>query len=227
MMSTLTNSAQADRAVSGSARYWAIAGAAVFLVAYLAVSPVAGMFATGDIPLPTDPGERIKAFLVANPLAAISGAILQAVSVLGFAAFARVVVPVAGNRALGVVAGISVAAMLTSSAITIVSALFAADLSADALSVLRLASFYAGGVLNVATLGFVAFVASRQLLRIRAVGRATAILGYVVGTLSMLSVISLAVYYANLFLPVGRVGSMVWAVVAAIVLVRRTGRSAG
>lgn len=226
-MSTLTTSAQADRTVSGSDRYRAIAGAAIFLIAYLAVSPVAGMFATGDIPLPTDPGEQIKAFLVDNPLAATSGAILQAVSVLGFALFARVVVRATGNRTLGIVAGVSVAAMLVSSAITVVSALFAADLSADTLSVLRLASFYAGGVLNVATLGFVAFVASRQLRRAGLVGKATAILGYVVGTLSMLSVISLAVYYANLFLPLGRVGSMVWAVVAAIVLARRTSRSAG
>lgn len=224
-MSISTTSAQADRAVSGSAHYRAIAGATIFLVAYLAVSPVAGMFATGDIPLPTDPGEQIKAFLVANPLAAVTGAILQAVSVIGFAVFARVVVPMTGNRALGVVAGISVAAMLTSSAITVVSALLAADLSADTLSALRLAGFYAGGVLNVATLGFVAFAASRRLVRLGAVGRGTAILGYVVGTVSMLSVISLAVYYANLFLPLGRVGSMVWTVVAAVVLARRTGRS--
>ncbi|NGN91934.1 hypothetical protein G5C66_04185 [Nocardioides sp. KC13] len=222
-MSTSITSAQADRTASGSA--WALAGAAVFLVAYLAVSPVAGLFATGDIPLPTDPGEEVKAFLVASPLAAVSGAVLQAVSVLGFAAFARVVVPMTGNRTLGVVAGVSVAAMLISSAITLVSALFAADLSADNLSMLRMASFYAGGVLNVATLGFVAFVASRRLLRIGAVGKGTAILGYVVGTLSMLSVISLAVYYANLFLPLGRVGSMVWTVLAAVVLARRTGRS--
>lgn len=223
-MSTSIPSAQADGAVSGSAHYRAIAGAAIYLVAFLAVSPVAGMFATGDMPLPTDPGEQIKAYLVASPLAAISGAILQAVSVLGFAVFARVVVPVTGNRALGVVAGISVAGMLTSSAITIASALFAADLSAETHSVLRLASFYAGGVLNVATLGFVAFAASRQLLRIGAVGRGTAIFGYVVGTLSMLSVISLAVYYASILLPLGRVGSMVWTVVAAIVLARRTPR---
>jgi len=225
-MSTSTTSSQAATAVSRSAHNRAIAGAAVFLVAYLAVSPVAGMFATGDIPLPTDPGEQIKAFLVANPLAAISGAILQAVSIIGFAVFARVVVPMTGNRALGVVAGVSVAAMLVSSVITLVSAVFAADLSADTLATLRLAGFYAGGVVNVTTLGFVAFATSRQLVRVGAVGRGTAILGYVVGTLSMLSVISLAVYYANLFLPLGRVGSMVWTVVAAIVLMRRTGRSA-
>jgi hypothetical protein len=220
-MSTSITSVRPDRAASTTA----IAGAAVFLVAYLAVSPVAGMFASGDIPLPTDPGEEVKAFLVASPLAAISGAVLQAVSVLGFAAFARVVVPMTGNRMLGVAAGISVAGMLISSAITLVSALFAADLSADTLSVLRMASFYAGGVLNVATLGFVAFVASRRLRSLGAVGKGTAILGYVVGTLSMLSVISLAVYYANLFLPVGRVGSMVWTVVAALVLARRTAGS--
>jgi hypothetical protein len=220
-MSTSTTSAPTDRAVPGTI----VAGAAVFLVAYLAVSPVAGMLATGDIPLPTDPGEQIKTFLVANPLAAISGAILQAVSVIGFAVFARVVVPMTGSRALGVVAGVSVAAMLVSSTITVVSALFAADLSADTLSTLRVTGFYAGGVVNVATLGFVAFAGSRRLARVGLVGKGTAVLGYVVGTLSMLSVISLAVYYANLFLPLGRVGSMVWTLVAAIVLARRTGRS--
>ncbi|TQL67647.1 hypothetical protein FB381_1529 [Nocardioides albertanoniae] len=219
-MSTTITSAPADRALSRTA----IAGAAVFLVAYLAVSPVAGMFAEGAVPLPTDSGAQIKAFVVDNPLAAITGALLQAVSVVGFAAFARVVVSRTGDRAVGIAAGISVAAMLVSSAITIASAVLAPDLSAETHSMLRLASFYAGGVVNVATLGFVAFFGARQLRAAGLVGKGTAIFGYVVGMLSMLSVISIAVYYASIFLPLGRVGSMVWTVVAAIVISRRSGR---
>jgi hypothetical protein len=37
----------------------------------------------------------------------------------------------------------------------------------------------------------------------------------------MLSVLSLAIYYANAFLPVGRVLSMAWTIAAAIAVHRR------
>ncbi|WP_020638858.1 hypothetical protein [Amycolatopsis balhimycina] len=45
--------------------------------------------------------------------------------------------------------------------------------------------------------------------------------GYVAGILATLSLLSLVFYYANAFLPIGRITSMAWTVIVAIVLLRR------
>ncbi|GAB2477058.1 hypothetical protein GCM10027063_17690 [Promicromonospora xylanilytica] len=203
----------------------AIAGAAVFLAAYLAVDPVAGALADRSLPFDGTTAE-IAAYYVANPAAAVVGAALQVVSVLGFAVFARSVRPALGTagRRLNVVAAASVGAMLVSAAATAVIAGLAPSVSADTVGVLRQVSFYAGGVANVATLGFFAFAASRILGSRGLLGRPTRVLGYVAGTLAMLSVLSIAFFYASALLPAGRVLSMVWTVVAAVVLFRRTRR---
>lgn len=204
----------------------ALVGAVVFLLGYLAVSPVSGLLSTGEAPLPDASDTEIAAFVIANPAASWATAILQTVSVVGLAVFGYVVIAAgraAVSRAVGVAAVfviVSVAAMVISSGVGAVTAVVAHDVSAGTVGVLRLVSFYAGGVANVASLGVVVIVLARLLGSLDRIGRASRVFGYIAGGLAVLSVLSLVFWYANAFLPVGRVLSMVWTVVVSIVLVR-------
>jgi hypothetical protein len=110
---------------------------------------------------------------------------------------------------------------VVSSALSGTLAVLASTASATTVEVLRQANFYAGGVANVVLLGLFVFGSALVLGRELLFGKPTRWFGFVAGTLAMLSVLSLAIYYANLFLPVGRVLSMVWTVVAGIVVYRR------
>ena len=206
----------------------ATVGGVVFLGAYLLVGPVSGALSSGEMPLPDAPVGELVAYYENNQLGVWAAAVLQAVSVVGFALFARTVLPVLRRTAtptaatvLTAVAVVSVVGMLTSS---VLSGLLptVAQSDTDTLSTLRMVSFWAGGVVNVAALGGFVFVASRHLRGQGLLGRTVWILGIVAGTLAMLSVLSLAVYYANAFLPLGRTLSMVWTVAAGVALVRRT-----
>jgi hypothetical protein len=203
---------------------WALTGAIVFLVAYLSVN-FAGVLSDRSLPLPDAPAADVAAYYSANPAATVAVALLQAVSVLGFAGFARAVVRIpaiepARARLLAGTAGISVLAMLVSCALSLALAIVAGSASLATVQTLRLGSFYAGGVVNVVTLGLFVLVAATALARGGFLGAPSRWFGYVAGTLATLSVLSLVFYYASAFLPIGRILSMVWTVTAAIVLAR-------
>jgi hypothetical protein len=199
----------------------AIIGAAVFLVAYLAVSFAGSALSDRSLPLPGASAADVAAYYSANPAAAVAAAVLQAVSVFGFAVFAR-----AAGRLTGT-AVVSVLAMLVSCALTVALTIVAASASPATVQVLRWGSFYAGGVANVVTLGLFVFAAAKAFGRAELVGSPTRWFGYVAGASAMLSVLSLVFYYASAFLPVGRVLCMVWTVVAAVVVARSRAVGAG
>ncbi len=195
-----------------------------FLAAYLAVSPVSGAFADRPLPLPGSPASEVAAFYAANPAAVGMTAVLQVASVACFAVFVAGLAP--ALRAMGAgwlpPAGyVSTAAMVVSSALSGTLAVLAPSASDTAVTFLRQASFYAGGVANVVLLGLFVFGSALVLGRERLFGKPTRWFGLVAGTLSVLSVLSLAFYYANAFLPVGRVLSMIWTIAAGVVVYRR------
>jgi hypothetical protein len=195
-----------------------------FLAAYLAVGPVSGAFADRPLPMPGSSAAETAAFYAANPVAVGLTAGLQIVSVACFAVFVAGLAPAV--RAVGAawlppVGYLSAAAMVVSSALSGTLAVLAASASDGTVAVLRQSSFYAGGVANVVPLGVFVVGSALVLGRERLFGQPTRWFGLVTGTLAMLSVFSLAFYYATVFLPVGRVLSMVWAVVAGIVVYRR------
>ncbi|WP_329046094.1 hypothetical protein OG738_30715 [Amycolatopsis sp. NBC_01488] len=194
-----------------------IAGAAVFLGAFLAASFAGGALGDRGLPLPDAPAADVAAYYGANPAAALVVAGLQVVSVLGFAAFARAV----SRRPVTAVAAISVLAMLVSSALTVVLTIVAGSASLATVQALRLGSFYSGGVGAVVTLGVFVIITAK--------GLPARWFGYVAGSLAILSVLSLAFPVVSVLLPVGRVLSMAWTVVAAILLARdrRTGLPSG
>jgi hypothetical protein len=79
-------------------------------------------------------------------------------------------------------------------------------------------------VVNVVTLGVFVVGAALLLGRERLFGAPTRWFGFVAGGIAVLSVLSLAMYYASIALPVGRVLSMVWTIVAGVVIIRRSSR---
>ncbi len=199
---------------------WALTGAIVFLVAYLSVN-FAGVLSDRSLPLPGAPAADVAAYYSANPAATVAVALLQALSVLGFAGFARAVVRIpARARLLAGTARISVLAMLVSCALSLALAIVAGSASSATVQTLRLGSFYAGGVVNVVTLGLFVLIAATILADGGFLGAPSRWFGYVAGTLATLSVLSLVFYYASALLPVGRILSMVWTVAAAVVLAR-------
>jgi hypothetical protein len=195
-----------------------------FLGAYLAVGPVSGAFVDRPLPLPGSPASEVAAFYAANPTAVGITAGLQIVSVACFAVFVAGLAP--ALRAMHAawlprVGYLSTAAMVVSSALSGTLAVLAPSAGDTTVTVLRQASFYAGGVANVVMLGVFVFGSALVLGRERLFGQPTRWFGFVSGGFAMLSVLSLAIYYANAFLPVGRVLSMVWTVVAGVVIYRR------
>lgn len=212
------------RAPSRTAPGVGVLAAFGFLAAYLAVSPVSGAFVDRPLPLPGSPASEAAAFYAANPVAVSITAGLQLFSVACFAVFVAGLAP--ALRAVGAawlprVGYLSVAAMTVSSALSVTLAMIAATAGDTTVTVLRQASFYAGGVANVVLLGVFVFGTAVVLGRERLFGTPTRWFGFVAGTLAMLSVLSLAIFYANLFLPVGRVLSMAWTIVAAAAAYRR------
>lgn len=212
------------RATSRSAPVAGVLAAIGFLAAYLAVGPVSGAFVDRPLPLPGSPASEVAAFYTANPIAVAITAGLQILSVVFFAVFVAGLAPAlraAGAAWLPLVGYLSTAAMVVSSALSVTLAALAPSAGDTTVEIMRQSSFYAGGVTTVVLLGVFVFGSALVLGRELLFGKPTRWFGFVAGTIGMLSVLSLAFYYANALLPAGRVLSMVWTIVAAIVVYRR------
>lgn len=195
-----------------------------FLIAYLVVSPVSDALADRPLPLPGTGPSEVAAYFAANPAAVAASALLQVASVACLAVFIAALAPVlrgAGPEGARVplLGYVAVAAIVVSSLLAGAAAVVASR-SAGVTYVLREASFYAGGVAHVVTLGAFVLGAALILGRRELIGVASRWSGYVAGALAMLSIVSLGVYYASVLLPVGRVLSMVATVAIGVALVR-------
>lgn len=201
-------------------------GALAFLLCYLAVSPIAGAFSVGELPLPGSPPSQVHHYLAANTVPSLLTGLLQGLSGLGLAVVvggpltSEFVAPArrAWLGGLGRMAGwLAVAAILTSAAMSIVLALIATTADTELVSGIRNVSFYSGGVTHVVALGVfvLAIVASGGL------NRSVRVVAWVAGSLAVLSLLSTVIYYASLFLPLGRLACMVALVVAGVSIARR------
>jgi hypothetical protein len=195
-----------------------------FLGGFLAAVPVSGAVADRPLPMPDAPVSEVAAYYVANPLAIMLTAGLQVVSVACLAVFVGFLAP--ALRAVGAawlprVGYLSVAAMVVSSLLSVTLAMLVPSATDATVTALRLANFYAGGVVTVVTLGVFVLGSAVVLGRERLFGAPTRWLGLVAGGIAVLSVLSLVIYYASIALPVGRVLSMVWTIVAGVVVYRR------
>ena len=203
-------------------------GATLFLGVYLLVSPIAGAASTGTLPLPGSPAGDVHDYLAANTTASLLTGLLQLLSGIGLA------IVVAGpltrratadaertpKRTLASVAGwVAVAAIVSSAALSIVLSAIASTATTETVSVVRSFNFTLGGVVHVVTLGLFVLLA---VATVRRHSTPVRIVGWIAGVLAVLSLLSVAVYYASLFLPLGRVACMVALVVVGISLLRRS-----
>lgn len=170
---------RSDRSASGlGARVLAPVG---FLVAYLAVSPLADAFADRPLPLPGSPASEVVAYYAANPVPVGITAVLQVLSVAFLAVFVAALAPAlraAGAAWPALFGYLSAAAMVVSSALSVTLAVIATSVSETTVEVLRQASFYAGGVVTVVTLGLfvvgtAAVLGRERLFALRPAGSAS------------------------------------------------------
>lgn len=194
-----------------------------FLVAYLAVGTVSGALADRDLPLPGSPPSAVADYFAANAAAVGATAALQVASVVCLAVFVAALASAlraAGAGWVALAGYLSVAAMVVSSALSITLAALVPSIDDATVELLRQSSFYAGGVAAVVLLGVFVVGSAQVLGRALLFGAPTRWFGVIAGGLAVLSVLSLAFYYASALLPVGRVLSMVWTIVAGIVVYR-------
>lgn len=197
-------------------------GAATFLLLYLAVSPVAGAVSTGELPLPGADPDVVHAYLTTNTTASLLTGGLQGISALGLAVAVAALSGAGTSEArlttLGRVAGwVAVAAILTSAVLSVVLGSIARTADTALVVAIRDLSFHAGGVVHVASLGILVL----SVAMTRGWSRPVRVLGWIAGTSAVLSLLSIMVYYASLFLPLGRLACMVALVVAGISVLRR------
>lgn len=198
-----------------------LVGAVIFLLCYLSVSPITGAVSTGELPLPGAAASAVHEYLAANTTASLFTGILQGFSGLGLAlvvaALSRMRSSATRLSTVGRIAGwVAVAAILASAALSLVLGFIAAAAGTDLVATIRDVSFYAGGVTHVVALGILVL----SLAVTRGWSRPVRIVGWIAGSLAVLSLLSIAIYYASLFLPLGRVMCMVALVVAGVSVAR-------
>jgi hypothetical protein len=194
-----------------------VIGGLVFLVGYLLVGPVAGALADRDLPLPDAAAGEVAGYYAAHRAAALVGAALQLASVAGLLLFAHAIG--VGGRAAAA-SRVAVATMVLASLLTGALTVMAGDAADQSVALVREAGFYAGGVAHVVTLGLFSLLAASALHQRGLLGGGVRTFGYVAGALAVLSVLSVAIYFANALLPLGRVLCMVWTVTVGVSLWR-------
>lgn len=193
-------------------------GGLVFLLSYLSLNVVHDLFATMGIPMPDAADSEVVRYFASQRAAVLATGLCHLVSLVGLALFCWGIGRVAGPDRRRTLAGVVAIGALLASAVLSALATF---VSSDAVPLLRDLSFYTGGVVHVVSLGLL--VASvlwgrdtRPLMT-----RPVRVLGIIAASCAVLSVLSVAVYYASAFLPLGRVLAMIWLVSAGVSIARR------
>lgn len=195
---------------------WAIGFFALFFVGDI----VAGILANDPLPRPDAADQKIYDYVVDNGAASVAGGLGQ---IIGAACLAVVVTLLARqltDRRFAPWGWASAAAYAACGVLAIVMAAIASSVSVGTVALLRDVNFLAGGVVTVVTLGTFTLLASRADVFGRGVRR----FGMIAAALAIASIFSLVFYYANAFLPIGRIACMIWTVSAAVSLIRSSRR---
>ena len=205
----------------------------VFAVVFLLSDTITRPLQQAPATLPTDPPAAMLAYYVRSGTAITAHAAFHIVSGLLLVGFvitigqvlARVAPERSTLRLVAVIGGIAAAvALITSALINVYATLSAGGLDETTAQALRLANFYTGGTIHVALLGVFAVGACLIALKARPWARGFSWLGLVSGVLSILSLLSLAIYYATPLIPLGRFSNFAWSIcIAVILLIKRRG----
>jgi hypothetical protein len=200
---------------------------ALFPVSFLVGEAVAGQLATAPLPMPDAPVAEVVAYFGGSRTAAVVLAAFQALSAVALLVFAGCVVlflrrTLAGGGALaGLARGGGVLAaffLLASALLALALTQVAAGGDAGLVRTLRTLNFLTGGTLHVASLGVFVGAAALAARRAGALPGWIVWLGLVQAALAVLSLASLAVFYAALFILLGRMLGFVWCAAAGVAL---------
>ncbi|WP_152365291.1 DUF4386 family protein [Microlunatus speluncae] len=200
---------------------------AAFAVLFLLSDTITRPLQQAPATLPTDPPAAMLTYYLQSGTAITAHAAFHAVSALLLIGFvltvgqvlARVAPARATLRLVAVAGGIGAAvALIISAGVNVYATLSATGLSEGAAQALRLTNFYTGGTIHVALLGVFAVASCLIALRARPWARGFSWFGLVSGVLSILSLLSLAIYYATPLIPLGRFSHFAWAICICVVL---------
>lgn len=195
---------------------WAIGFLALFFIGDI----VAGLVANDPLPRPDAADQKVYDYVVDNPLASVVAGHAQIIMAVCLMVVVGLLARQLTDRRFVVWGRISAAAYAVCGVLAIVMAAVAPDVSVDTLVLLRDLNFLAGGVVQVVTLGVFTLLASRADVFGTGVRR----FGTIAAALAMASIFSLVFYFANAFLPLGRVACMIWAISAAVSMMRSSRR---
>ena len=199
----------------------------LFPVLFLVGEVVAGQLATAPLPMPDAPVAEVVAYFGGSRTAAVALAAFQALSAVALLVFAGCIVlflrrTLAGDGALaGLARGGGVLAalfLLASALLALALTQVAAGGDAGLIQTLRTLNFLTGGTLHVASLGVFVGAASLAARRTRELPGWIVWLGLVQAALAVLSLASLVVFYAALFILLGRMLGFLWCAAAGVAL---------
>lgn len=206
---------------------------AFFAILFLLSDTITRPLQQAPATLPTDPPAAMLRYYTESGTAIIAHAAFHTACgllLIGFVltvgqVLARVAPERSALRRVAVIGGIAAAvALIVSALINVIATLSSGGLDEGAAQALRLANFYTGGTIHVALLGVFAVGANLIALRARSWARGFSWLGLVSGVLSILSLLSLVIYYATPLIPVGRFSHFAWAIcIGVILLIKRRG----
>lgn len=204
-------------AIGRRALPWAIG----FLALFFAGDIVAGILANDPLPRPDAADQKVYDYVVDNAGASVAAGLVQILGAVCLAVVVGLLARQLTDRRFLLWGRVSAAAYAACGALAIVMAAVAPSVSVDTLVLLRDVNFLAGGVVTVVTLGVFTLLASRADVFGRGVRR----FGTIAAALAIASIFSLVFYFANAFLPIGRIACMIWAISAAVSLIRSSRRA--
>lgn len=196
---------------------WAIGFFALFFVGDI----VAGILADESLPRPDAADQKVYDYVVDNAGANVAAGLGQIIGAVCLAVVVGLLARQLTDRRVALWGWVSAAAYAACGVLAIVMAAVAPNVSVDTVVLLRDANFLAGGVVTVVALGVFTLLASRADVFSRGVRR----FGTIAAALAIASVFSLVFYFANAFLPIGRIACMIWAISAAVSLIRSSRRA--
>lgn len=205
---------------------WALGGV-LFAAFFIAGGILGGMLTAASLPLPGAPAAEVARYYEDSRTAVLVLSLFHVLSATSLFVF---VAPVAAfvRRTAGESSalpwltsggGVLAAVLLLASALLgLVLTLTAGGLSLDLVGTLRQMNFLSGGTLHVASLGLFVGAASIAARRAKALPSWICWLGLVAATLAILSLASLVLFPASVFIPLGRLLSFVWSIAVGLVL---------
>ncbi len=199
----------------------------LFPAFFVAGDVLRGVLASLPLPLPTAPVEEAARYFAGSRTAVLAVGLCQVLAAISLFVFAGCVVGVVRRARSegGALPGLTAAGGILAVTFLLVCGLLgmalvpvAAGGALGLVGALRSLNFLTGGTFHVASLGIFVGAASLAARRAKALPGWICWLGIVLAVPALLSLASVAVYFANAFILLGRLLAFVWCIAAGIAL---------